>query len=246
MAIQEVVPGKPQETHARPAASGTLVAAPPLLESGDRMTRREFERRYRPLPRLKKAELIEGVVYMPSPVHYAGHAEPHSHIIGWLVTYCAATPGVKLADNAAVRLDIDNEVQPDALLRLEPATGGRSHISEDDYIEGPPELLVEIAASSATIDLREKLRVYQRNGAQEYIVWQVYDKRIDWFHLSEGEYVPSKPDESGVIHSLAFPGLRLAVSALLEGNLAQVLAVLQQGLATAEHIEFAARVVEKN
>ncbi len=245
MAVQEVASGKPQDTHARPAAPATLVAAAPPLESGDRLTRREFERRYRELPRLKKAELIEGVVYMPSPVHYAGHAEPHGHIIGWLVTYCTATPSVKLADNATVRLDIDNEVQPDALLRLEPAMGGRSHISEDDYIEGPPELIVEIAGSSASIDLRDKLKVYQRNSVQEYIVWQVYDKRIDWFHLSEGEYIPLNPDESGVIHSLAFPGLRLAVSALLEGNLAQVLAVLQQGLATAEHAEFAAPAVEK-
>jgi len=219
--------------------------APPPLDSGDRLTRREFERRYEAMPYIRKAELIEGVVYMPTPVHYGGHSEPHAHIIGWLVAYCAATPGVRLGDNATVRLDIDNEVQPDALLRIDPAGGGRSRVSEDDYVEGPPELIVEIAGSSASIDLRDKLRVYQRNGVQEYIVWQVYDRRIDWFHLTEGEYTPLTPDESGVIRSRVFPGLHLAVPALLDGDLARVLAALQQGLATAEHGEFAARLVEK-
>jgi len=240
MAIKDTVTGKQQEALTRRA-----MTAPPPLESGDRLTRREFERRYGAAPSIKKAELIEGVVYMPTPVHYTGHGKPQGQIIGWLVAYCAATPGVDLGDNATVRLDVDNEVQPDALLRLEPAAGGHSRISEDDYIEGPPELLVEIAGSSASIDLRDKLKVYRRNGVQEYIVWQVYDKRIDWFRLTEGEYLPLTPDELGVIHSQVFPGLRLAIPALLDGDLAQVLAVLQQGLATAGHTEFAARLAEK-
>ena len=240
MAIKDSVTGKQQEAPAR-----RLPTAPPPLSSGDRLTRREFERRYNAMPSIRKAELIEGVVYMPTPVHYEGHGEPHSQVMTWLGTYCAATRGVGLGDNATVRLDIDNEVQPDAFLRLEPATGGRSHVSEDDYIEGPPELIVEIAGTSASIDLRDKLRVYQRNGVQEYIVWQVYDRRVDWFHLTEGEYAPLMPDESGVVRSQVFPGLHLAIPSLLDGDLAQVLAVLQQGLATAEHSEFAARLAEQ-
>jgi Uma2 family endonuclease len=222
-----------------------VATAPPPLEGGDRLTRREFERRYQAMPRVRKAELIEGVVYMPTPVHAGAHGRPHGQIMSWLGAYCAATPGVDLLDNASVRLDIDNEVQPDALLRLEPAAGGRSHISQDDYVEGPPELIVEIAGSSASIDLRDKLRVYQRNGVQEYIVWQVYDKRVDWFHLVEDEYTPLTLDESGVIRSPTFPGLHLAVSALLEGDLAKVLSQLQAGLDTTEHAEFAKRLTEK-
>ena len=67
----------------------------------------------------------------------------------WLGTYCAASPGVDLQDNATVRLDADNQPQPDALLRIEPEIGGNSRISEDDYIEGSPELIVEIAASTS-------------------------------------------------------------------------------------------------
>lgn len=215
---------------------------PPPLEGGDHLTRCEFERRYKAGPNNRKAELIEGVVYMSSPVRAKSHAGPHGQMITWLGVYCATTLGLQLCDNATVRLDLENEVQPDALLRLEPAAGGHSRISEDDYIEGPPELIVEIAASSASYDLHDKLRVYRRNGVQEYLVWQVYDKRIDWFALSEGEYHSLTPDTNGILDSRVFPGLRLAAPALLEGDLANVLDELQKGLATAEHTTFVERL----
>lgn len=214
----------------------------PPLEFGDHLTRHEFEQRYQTRPDIKKAELIEGVVYMPSPVRSKSHGEPHAQIIGWLAAYYAATPGVQLCDNATVRLDLDNEVQPDALLRLDPEAGGHSHISEDDYVEGAPELVVEVAASSVSYDLHEKRRVYRRTGVQEYVVWRVYDRQVDWFQLIQDEYAPLTPDESGVIRSQVFPGLRLAVPALLEGNLATVLAELQKGLGTAEHVAFVERL----
>ncbi len=216
---------------------------PPPLESGDRLTRHEFERRYDAMPHIKKAELIEGVVYMASPVRCESHAQPHSRIMTWLGVYWAATPGIQLADNATVRLDADNEVQPDALLRLEPQQGGNSRISEGDYIEGAPELIVEIAASSAAYDLHDKLNVYRRTGVKEYIVWQTYDNRLDWFKLYEGEYLTLKSDESGVAHSEIFTGLDLAAEALLKGDLAMVLSVLQKGLETSEHTEFVERLL---
>lgn len=219
--------------------TGTATKVDPLpLESGDRLTRAEFERRYEAMPHLKKAELIEGVVYMPSPVHFENHSEPHANIIGWLVAYRAATPGVRLGDNATVRLDLDNEFQPDALLRLDSALGGTSRVSDDDYIEGPPELIVEIAASSASYDLHDKLKVYRRNGVQEYLVWRVYDEELDWFRLSEDEYLPLSPDAEGIIHSQVFPGLRLAATALLDGDLPTVLAAQNRGLESAEYAAF--------
>ena len=218
---------------------------PPTLENGDHLTRCEFERRYNTMPKVKKAELIERVVYMPSPVRAKSHGQPHGQIIGWLASYCAATPGVEFYDNATVRMDLDNEPQPDALLRIEPSVGGRSHISEDDYIEGAPELIVEIAASTASYDLHDKLRAYRRNGVQEYIVWRIHDKQIDWFRLVNDEYVAQKPDDSGLIHSHVFPGLYLAGQALLDGDLAKVLAELQKGLGTTEHVAFVERLREK-
>jgi Uma2 family endonuclease len=210
----------------------------PPLESGDRLTRYEFEHRYQAMPYIKKAELIEGVVYVASPVRMANHGRPHAALVGWLMVYKAATPGVDLGDNATVRLDADNEPQPDALLRIEPEVGGNSRISDDDYVEGVPELIAEIAASSASYDLNDKLNAYRRNGVQEYIVWQIYENRLNWFSLQEGRYVTLEPDGVGVIRSQIFPGLWLAVNALREGDLAEVLAVLQQGLQTAEHQAF--------
>lgn len=217
-------------------------ARPFPLANGDRLTRQEFEQRYAARPDIKKAELIEGIVYMPSPVRFAAHAQPHGVVLAWLVTYCAFTPGVRAADNATIRLDLDNEPQPDALLRIEPEAGGRSRLSADDYVEGPPELIVEIAASSASYDLHDKMRAYRRNGVQEYLVWRVYEKQLDWFVLSDDAYRPLTPDTSGLLQSQAFPGLRLAVDALLAGDVARVLADLQQGVGTPEHVTFVERL----
>ena len=188
-----------------------LVKLPPL-ESGDRLSRAEFERRYAAMPNLKKAELIEGVAYVASPLRAKAHGKPHGDIMGWLWTYKTATPGVELYDNPTVRLDNDNEPQPDAVLRLE--RGGQSWISEDDYIEGAPELIVEVAASSASYDLHDKLRVYRRNGVREYIVWRTFSQQIDWFYLEGGEYNSLVANGSGIFCSQQFPGLWLAGDSL--------------------------------
>ena len=214
------------------AASLTI----PPLENGDKLTRWEFERRYQAMPHLKKAELIEGIVYMASPLRFESHAEPHANIIGWLALYKAATPGVRLGDNATVRLDIDNEPQPDALLRID--KGGQSTISQDDYVEGAPELIVEIAASSASYDVHQKLNVYRRNQVQEYLVWRFYEQEIDWFWLQTGEYIKLEPHSDGIMRSQIFPGLWLDKNALLMGDLGKVLVILQRGLETAEHRDF--------
>ena len=213
-----------------------------FLENGDRLTRPEFERRYQAMPQLNKAELIEGVVYVPSPVRSTSHAKPHGLIITWLGVYSAATFGVELNDNATLRLDMDNEPQPDALLRLDERLGGQSRLSTDDYIEGGPELIVEIAASSAAYDVHDKLRAYRRNQVQEYLVWQVHEHRLDWWQLQEGAYVSLQADASGIVRSVVFPGLWLTTSALIEGNLAEVLVMLQAGLAAPEHQAFVEQV----
>ncbi|MBC8228893.1 Uma2 family endonuclease [bacterium] len=242
MEVEQTAEDKFPKIRSQPTARIVDIKKVPPLESGDRLTRQEFERRYDAMPHIKKAELIEGVVYMPSPLRHKSHSRPHAHIIGWLVGYCAATPGVDLGDNGTVRLDADNEVQPDAYLRIEPEQGGNSRISDDDYIEGAPELITEIAGSSAAYDLHNKLNVYRRNGVKEYIVWQTHDNRLNWFRLHEGEYLTLKPDESGVVHSQVFPGLDLAAEALLKGDLAKVLSELQKGLETNEHAAFVERM----
>ncbi|WP_055073743.1 Uma2 family endonuclease [Pseudanabaena sp. 'Roaring Creek'] len=205
------------------------------LENGDRLNRVEFEKRYELMPRHQKAELINGVVYMAAALRYKSHGLPHSSLMGWLATYAANTFGVELADNATVRLDLDNEPQPDALLRIKSEFGGQSRISDDDYIEGAPELVAEIAGSTVSYDLYDKLTVYRRHGVQEYIVWRVYDREIDWFHLENGEYIKIKTNSEGVIESSVFPSLVLAANQLLQGNLAEVLTLQQKQFKTKKH-----------
>ena len=214
----------------------------PPLESGDRLTRQEFERRYTAMPNLKKAELIEGIVYVASPLRFRSHGKPHGDLIIWLGTYKVATPGVELGDNVTVRLDLDNEPQPDVVLIVDEQLGGQAHISDDDYIQGAPELVAEVAASSAANDLYDKKRVYRRNGVKEYLVWQIFDHKFDWFFLENGEYISLVPDANGIIKSRVYPGLWLDVAALLTGEMTQVLAVLHQGLNTPEHQEFLQRL----
>ncbi len=203
----------------------------PPLENGDRLSRFEFERRYQAMPHLKKAELVEGVVYIAAALRIRSHGQPHGDLVTWLGTYKAFTPGVVLGIEPTVRLDLENEPQPDAVLLV---PGRQARIGEDDYIEGAPELVVEVAASSVSIDLHDKKRAYRRNGVREYIVWRTLESQLDWFMLKADDYV-RQSDEQGIIRSEIFPGLWLAVSALLSGDMTTVLAVLQQGLNSPEH-----------
>ena len=214
----------------------------PELENGDRLTRAEFERRYEAMPHLKKAELIEGVVHMPSPVRHKRHSRPHNHLSTWLGYFEANTPGTEAGDNGSIRLDLDNEPQPDAYLIIDPKCGGQVRFSDDDYIEGAPELVAEVASSTVSYDLGRKLHVYRRNGVREYVVWRVLDNEVDWFVLREGRFEAMARDADGIFRSTVYPGLWLDPAALLRGDLARVLAVLQQGLNTPEHADFVTRL----
>ena len=217
-----------------------MVKNVPLLQNGDCLTRPEFERRYEAMPQLKKAELIEGVVYMPSPVRYEGHGRQHSALNGWLLVYSASTPGVAVADNTTVRLDLDNEPQPDVMLRI--VHGGQSRVDAEGFIEGAPELVAEVASSSVAYDLHQKLDVYRRHGVREYIVWRTQDNAIDWFILREGHYEQLPLDAHGLYKSETFPGLWLDPTALLADDLATVLNVLGTGASSQEHAQFVGRL----
>jgi Uma2 family endonuclease len=214
----------------------------PALENGDRLNRQEFERRYTNMPHLKKAELIEGIVYMGSPLRIDQHGEPHVNVIGWLTFYKGFTPNLQIGDNTTVRLDRDNEPQPDVLMRM--IKGGQSIVNNKGYVEGPPELIVEIAASTVSIDLHDKFKVYRRNQVQEYIIWRVQDQEIDWFRLRDEEYIKLVPDDAGVIKSEFFPGLWLNIQALLAGDFPQLWAVVQAGINTIEHESFVEKMTE--
>lgn len=200
------------------------------LESGDRLTREEFHRRYCARPEIKRAELVSGVVYVTSPMRFSAHDAPTILVSGWLFTYTLTAPGVVQGGGGTIYLDATTEVQPDAFLFWEPAVrpGGIRRRS-DDYLEGSPELVVEVAASSVSYDLHDKLEAYRRAGVPEYIVRQIFDGRILWLRLRDGIYVPLEPNAHGINESEVFPGLRLDVAAMLAGDRAGVLAALASG-----------------
>jgi Uma2 family endonuclease len=201
------------------AASPKLGSEVLPLENGDTMTRAEFHWRYSQHPEIKKAELVEGVVHVASPVSIA-HAKAHGAMTQWISQFLSANAGIDLLIEPTVLLDLQNEPQPDIVIR-------RARLSsevQEQYIEAVPELVVETSLSSVSYDLHAKKNAYRRNGVQEYIVWRVFDGAIDWFALREGEYQLLAPDSNGVAHSGVFPGLRLALRKMLEGDLAGVLA----------------------
>lgn len=224
------------------------ISSRPPLCPGDHLSRAEFERRYSAHPEIKKAELIEGVVYMPSPVRFEQHGLIHFMLITWLGEYWAGTLGIQGGDNTTVLLDYENEVQPDAFLRLRAEFGGNSYHTKNDYVAGPPELIVEVMASSAAYDLHTKKQVYSRDGVQEYIAIQVYEQRVDWFIRQEGVYEALTPEETadeteaGRLKSEVFPGLWLCPAALWERDIAGLLACVREGLASSEHETFVAQL----
>ena len=162
-------------------------------------------------------------------------------MVWWLNHYRVFTPGLDVGDNGTVRLDADNRPQPDVLLCVLPSHGGRASISDDDYLEGGPELVAEISASTGAIYLHEKFESYRRNGIQEYIVWRVLDDAIDWFVLNDDRYERLEPVD-GVLRSPLFAGLWLDAAALLRGDFSVVFDTLQSGLSSTEHAAFVRRL----
>ena len=218
----------------------------PALATGDHLTREEFHRRYELMPDVKKAELIEGVVYMPSPVSIDAHAQPYLDFGGWITHYCSRTPGLIRGGDATVFLDGINEPQPDVLLGIPEAAGGQTKLvrrKKKLYVDGAPEFVAEISASTVSIDLHAKLAAYQRNGVREYLVWRTEDAAVDWFALRDGRFTPLAADAAdGLIKSAIFPGLWLDAAALLRGDLAALFSAVEAGCATDAHRDFAGRV----
>jgi Uma2 family endonuclease len=193
----------------------------PRLQPGDVLTSAEFERRYAAMPDLKKAELIDGIVYMAPPLRAEFHGIPHSRLQSLVQVYAARNPGFLVADNSTLRLDNRNQPQPDVFLMRTP---GNAHFDEDGHACGPPELVAEIAASTVSYDLHQKKSTYLRAGVMEYLVWMVEDRRFVWWRLENGEYVEIPPAADGSLESVEFPGLIIDAPALLAGDFAAALA----------------------
>jgi Putative restriction endonuclease len=212
----------------------TDLSAAPSLETGDHLTREEFLRIWEQLPHVKRAELIGGIVYLPSPLRRE-HGKTDYHITTWLGVYEAATPGCEGGSNTTSLIEEDCP-QPDDYLALLPECGGASW--GEKYVEGAPELIAEISFSSVSIDIHEKFDLYQRAGVQEYLVAMIKKQEIRWHRLVKGKYKLIAPDTNGIYRSQVFPGLWLDSKALFKGDMARVLATLQKGIASEEHQQF--------
>jgi Uma2 family endonuclease len=230
-------------TVTQPSVLQHQIMAPPVppLEPGDHLTPEEFERRYDAMPHLKKAELIEGVVYMSSPVKHDSHGNPQFNLISWGGIFVFATPGIQGGDNGSLKLDNKNMPQPDVYLLISPNHGGQARIDEG-YVVGAPDWIGEVAATTASYDLHVKLEVYRRNGVREYVIWRVLDREIDWFVLRGGKYERLALSAEGIYQSEALPGLWLDPQALIAEDLPKLQAIVQRGLATPEHQQFVERL----
>ena len=209
----------------------------PRLEAGDHLDQKTFHQRYEAMPSDFRAELIGGFVVVPSPLS-GKHGRYHARVMYWLGEYEAHTPGTEVYDNPTVILGPESEPQPDAVVVVKPECGGRTEVSEDGYIAGPPELVVEVASSSEAYDLYEKSRDYEKAGVREYVVVMIRDGQVRWFCLEGGQYQPLSPGADGVYRSGVFPGVRLDPTALLALDSGKLMETLREGLAGEDHAAF--------
>jgi Uma2 family endonuclease len=193
------------------------------------------------MPPETRAELVGGVVHMPSPLR-SDHGGISRVATYWLAHYQRFTSGIRGADNVTTILGAFGEPQPDCILYIPEALGGLSRINADGYLVGPPELVVEVARSSRKFDLGEKKKDYQRAGVPEYVVVTLAPNQVHWFLLRRGRYVKNPPGPDGIFRSTVFPGLWFDPKALFDGDLDGLIAVLEVGLATREHAAFTARI----
>jgi Uma2 family endonuclease len=214
----------------------------PWLENGERMDREMFLDRYEKTPEHFRAELIEGIVYvMTSPLKNR-HGRSDNHLSGCIFVYTAATAGTMGQDNTTTVLGEKSIPQPDSALLILSEYGGQSRDGDDDFTYGAPELLVEVAHSSRSIDLFAKFRDYERAEVQEYIIFELRRRILHWFELRDGRFVPLPADSDGLFRSRVFPGLWLDPVALVARDPAALMATMQRGLASPEHAAFVAEL----
>lgn len=218
----------------------TTSAEPRRLVEGQRLDQPTFHALYKAMPPATRAELIDGVVHMPSPVGDA-HGRAHVPVIMWLGSYVENTPGVEVLDNATIILGWKSELQPDALLRVLAESGGRSRIAQG-YVSGAPELVVEISKATRYVDLGPKLHDYERAGVLEYVVRAIEPDEIYWFSQEQGALVRRATDDDGLHRSTVFPGLWLDPGALLKGDTRRNRDVVDLGCTTLEHARFVAQL----
>jgi hypothetical protein len=215
------------------------VPLPPLVE-GQRLDQPTFHARYEAMPPATRAELINGVVFMPDPFGF-GHAAAKPPVIVWIDYYREQTPVLEVLANVSTVLGPKSEVQPDVLLLILPEFGGQARIPKE-WVWGPPELVAEVAEETRYVDLGPKFEDYERAGVREYVVRALEPDEVYWFVLRNGRFEELPPGPDGIYRSEVFPGLWLDPQALLRCDTRRLRAVVDLGCATPEHAEFVARL----
>jgi Uma2 family endonuclease len=206
--------------------SSPFRAFTPPLESGDVLDGAEYWRRYCATSDKLKSERINGKVYIMSPLRAVYHGNPHLLLAQWIATFAMHDPTLIGSDNATVRMNADNDPQPDlCLLRV----NGQTRFDDEGYILGAPELIVEVAGSSASYDFREKRDVYEAAGVGEYLVFETIEGRIEWWRADNGRFVDISQVD-GIYKSVLFPGLWLDAEALRAANALKLIQTLEQGM----------------
>lgn len=216
----------------------------PALENGDQLDQQTFHARYAAMPEDCRAELIGGIVYMSSP-QKVPHSKAQQLVVRWLAEYAEATLGTDALMNNTQILGPDSEPEPDACLFIAPEYGGRVYVDDDEYLNGPPELIVEVSASTESIDLHRKKHDYLKAGVREYVVLALRMQQVFWFARQRGKYKEVALSPDGLFRSREFPGLWLDAEALLANHRRRVLGALEQGLATPEHAGFVAKLAKQ-
>jgi Uma2 family endonuclease len=222
---------QPEPRSAAPASE----SVPPLC-AGDRLGRDEFLRRWDAMPGLKFAELLQGVVYMPSPVGRE-HGRTENLVGGVFYVYAARTPGTDAANNATLLLLEDESSQADVHLRILHEYGGQTR-DEGVLIGGAPEFCAEVCVTSAAYDLHQKKDVYAAAGVREYLAVLMWEREVRLHRLTPAGYELVPVPADGVLRSQAFPGLWISAPALLSGDRAAALEALETGLRSEEHAAF--------
>jgi Uma2 family endonuclease len=220
--------------------SSSAVAQRRALVDGQRLDQPTFHAVYQTMPPGTRAELINGVVLMPSPVG-PPHGRANLIALMWIGFYQANTPGVEALVDTSTALGLKSEPQPDVSLRITSEGLGRTH-TDQHIIQGVPELLVEVAHSTRYTDLGPKFDDYERAGVLEYVVRAIEPDEVYWFELRNGRFVELSPGPDGIYRSNAFPGLWLDPSALLTSDIRKLQQVVDLGCATPEHAAFVAKL----
>ena len=167
-----------------------------------------FEEYLDSLTEESKGDLFDGLLYMQTPP-----SDAHEEIFGFLFDILRnyvleKNLGVVRGSRTAIRFAEEHGTQPDIVF----ISNARRHLIYPYYIDGAPEVVVEILSpSTRKLDRGKKMALYAENGVLEY--WQVdpEDQTAKFLRNNDGVWAPMPVGGDGIFHSEAISGFWLNV-----------------------------------